>query len=137
MHDACQCSICHIQFCAITQLILLEVRAELDNVNSIRLPKGTTYTLTVCTGDVHKCAIIVRDATISAVATHVTGLARMQVKNSSGEDTREGVEVIAVDATSSLHVDSWADSSLVCGQPPSDALLMSDFDRSVRGLQVV
>jgi hypothetical protein len=46
-------------------LILLEVRAELDNVNSIRLPKGTTYTLTV--------------------------------KNSSGEDTREGVEVSSAD----------------------------------------
>jgi hypothetical protein len=135
MHDACQCSICHIQFCAITQLILLEVRAELDNVNSIRLPKGTTYTLTVCTGDVHNSHNCAR-CTISAVAKHVTGLARMQVKNSSGEDTREGVEVIAVDANSSLHVDSWADSSLVCGQPLSDAC-MRDFKRSVRGLQVI
>jgi hypothetical protein len=81
----------------------------------------------------HNCA----RCTISAVAKHVTGLARMQVKNSSGEDTREGVEVSAVDAISSLHVDSWADSSLVCGQPLSGAILMRDFDRSVRGLQVV
>ena len=61
----------------------------------------------------------------------------MQVKNSSGEDTREGVEVIAIDATSSLHVDTWADLNLVHRQPLSDALLMRGFDRSARGLQVV
>jgi hypothetical protein len=39
---------CHDHQYAVAQLIMLEVRAELDNVNSIRLPKGTTYTLTVC-----------------------------------------------------------------------------------------
>lgn len=38
------------------QLFLLEVKAELENVQSVKLPKGTTYTLTVSILQLHRHA---------------------------------------------------------------------------------
>jgi hypothetical protein len=78
------------------QLFVLEVRAELDNVQSIHLPKGTTYTLTVRTLVCMHLQHMHQEAQpMSSTINVLHRVPPMQVKNSSGEDTREGVEVSA------------------------------------------
>lgn len=84
------------------QLFLLCIKADLEGVASVRLPPGTQYCLTVSAGRLQRRRAAARRdsrppplrASELPTGGRLLG-ARAQVKDSAGEDTREGVYVSA------------------------------------------
>lgn len=109
-----------LPFCSYLQLFLLEIKAELENVESIKVPRGATFTITVrfrlagLRAAHERTAAPCMRAQLHAVMQHEQELhgrvffsrsggfprtlfevrSPPQVTNSSGEDTQENVTVL-------------------------------------------